>query len=58
LKEKIIHAVEELPSDAGIEEAMERLYLLYKIEKGIREADEGRVVSHEEARNRMKKWLE
>jgi len=58
LKQKILKAVEELPTDAGIEDAMERLYLLHKVEKGLRQADQGKTVSHEEAEQRMKKWLE
>lgn len=37
---------------------MERLYLLYKIERGIAQADSGQKVSQEEARKRMAKWLE
>ncbi len=40
-----------------IEAAMERLYLLTKIEKGITQADEGQCISHEEAKEKMKRWL-
>ena len=47
----------ELPDDASIEEAMERLYLLYKIERGIGQADAGQKVTQAEARARMGKWL-
>jgi len=57
VKEQILNAVKELPSDASFEDAMERLYLLYKIERGIAQADAGETVTHEEARERMKKWL-
>jgi len=58
LKQKILKAVEELPSDAGIEDAMERLYLLYKVEHGLRQADDGHLISNNEARERLKKWLD
>ena len=57
VKEQILNAVKELPSDASFEDAMERLYLLYKIERGIAQADAGETITHEEARERMKKWL-
>ena len=50
-KKKILKVVEQLPDDATIEEAIERLYFLAKVEKGIREADAGLTVSHEEAKN-------
>lgn len=53
LKKKILEVVEQLPDDATIEDAIERLYFLAKIEKGIREADAGLTVSHDEARKRL-----
>ena len=56
-KEKIIDSLRDLPEKTTIEEAMERLYLLAKIEKGITQADEGQCISHEGAKKRMKKWL-
>lgn len=49
--------IQELPNDASVEDALDRLYLLYKIEKGLRQADRGHLVSQEEARRRMAKWL-
>lgn len=56
-KEKIIDSLRDLPNITTIEEAMERLYVLAKIEKGIRQADEGLSISHEEAKEKMRKWL-
>ena len=58
LKNKMEKLINNLPADANIEDAMERLYLLYKIEKGLQQADAGQIVSHEEAKKRLKKWLE
>lgn len=46
-------AVEQLPDDASIEDAMERLYLLASIERGRADAAAGRVVSHAEVRRRL-----
>ena len=43
--------------DANVEDALERLYLLYKIDRGIKQADAGELISQEEARQRMAKWL-
>ena len=37
-----------------IEDAIERLYLLAKIEKGLREADAGLTVPHDEAKQRLR----
>jgi hypothetical protein len=57
VKEQALRAIQELPQDATFEDAMERLYLLYKVERGIKQADEGQKISQEEAKKRMKKWL-
>lgn len=51
-KEKVMAAVRELPADATIEDAMERLYFLSKIERGVSDADSGRLTHHEEVRAR------
>ena len=56
-KEEMIRLIQELPEDATIEDAMERLYLLHKVERGIAQADSGQKVSQEEAQRRMARWL-
>jgi hypothetical protein len=53
----MLKVITELPDDATIEGAMERLYLLYKVERGIVQADAGQKVSQDEARQRMAQWL-
>jgi predicted transcriptional regulator len=56
-KQQIIHAIEDLPDEASIEDAVERLHLLLKVERGLAQADAGHMVTHEEARKRMARWL-
>ncbi len=56
-KQQILKALEELPDDASVEDAIDRLYLLYKIDRGLRQADRGELISQEEARQRMAGWL-
>ncbi len=56
-KQLILKAIEGLPEDASIEDALDRLLLLYKIERGLRQADSGELITQEEARQRMAKWL-
>ena len=53
VKERVLEAVRELPDDATVEDAMERLYFLAKVEKGLREAETGTTLSHEEAKRRL-----
>ena len=56
-KQQILKAIEDLPDDASVEDALDRIYLLYKIERGLGQADRGELISQEEARQRMAKWL-
>jgi predicted transcriptional regulator len=53
VKERVLEAIRELPEDATVEDAMERLYVLAKIQKGLEQADAGQTVSHEEAKRRI-----
>ena len=57
IKEHVLKAIQELPDDATVEDAIDRLYFLYKVERGIAQADAGQKVSKEEARRRMAQWL-
>jgi hypothetical protein len=56
-KQDIVKAMEDLPEDAGLEDAMERLYFMYKVERSLRQIEEGNTISQEEVEARMKKWL-
>ena len=57
VKEQMIRLIQALPEDATVEDAMERLYLLYKVERGMSQAHAGKTISQEEARRRMNRWL-
>ena len=56
-KQQILHSLSSLPDQVSIEEVMERLYLMAKIEKGCQQADAGNTISHADAEKRMEKWL-
>ena len=53
LKERMLKAIEELPDDASVEDAIERLYFLAKVERGVARADAGETLPHEAARKRL-----
>lgn len=42
-----------LSDDASVEDAMEGRYFLAKVEGGLRRADTGKTMSHEEAKRRI-----
>ena len=53
IQEKVKIAVQNLPPDAEIEDAMERLLFTAKIERGLSEADAGKTISHDEVKERV-----
>jgi predicted transcriptional regulator len=52
-KERVLEAVQQLPADATVEQAMERLYFIAKVEEGLRQAEAGKTVSHEDVKRRL-----
>ena len=52
-KQKVLEAIEKLPADATLEDAIERLVFLAKIERGLTELDAGKGVDHAEAKRRL-----
>jgi predicted transcriptional regulator len=52
-KDRILKAVEDLPDDATLEEAIEKLCFLAKVERGVKQANEGNTVPHDEVKDRL-----
>jgi predicted transcriptional regulator len=49
-KEEAIRVISQLPEEVTWEDIIYRLYVKRKIEEGIRAADEGRTVPHDEVK--------
>jgi len=56
-KQKVVKAVQNLPANATIEDAMERLLFLAKVEKGLQQVQAGQTIPHEKMKAKMKRWL-
>ena len=56
-KTKVIKTISGFPENFSIDELVDKMILLDKIEKGLLEVKEGKVISHEEAKEKMSKWL-
>jgi predicted transcriptional regulator len=48
LKQRILAAVDDLPADATIEDAIERLVFVAQVERGLAQAEAGQLIPHEE----------
>jgi predicted transcriptional regulator len=57
-KEEVRRILDSLPDDATFEDIQYRIYVRQAIAAGVRDVDEGRVVSQEEVERRMSRWTE
>lgn len=55
-KDKVIEAVKELPQEFDLEELIERLIFIDKVEKGLQQLDRGETITHEEVKKVVKSW--
>jgi hypothetical protein len=56
VKDEIIHSLSSLPETATYEDAMYRLYVLEKINRGREDVRNGRTITVEQLREEMKSW--
>jgi len=52
-KQRAIEALKALPEKATMEEAIERLCFIAKIEEGLRQSDAGQLVTHDEVKKQF-----
>ena len=57
IKQDVIKSLARLPDDASAEDIEYRVYVVLKVGKALAESEVGRKVSHQEARQRMQRWL-
>ena len=49
-RNKVLEAVKELPQEFELDELIERLVFIEKVEKGLKQLDEGGTQTHEEVK--------
>jgi predicted transcriptional regulator len=57
LKDEVKQMIDKLPEDCSIEDIQYTLYVRSKIQKGLKDIHQGNVISHDEVKARMDKWL-
>jgi predicted transcriptional regulator len=56
LKAELHKLIEQMPDDASYEDVQYQIYVRQKIERGLAEVREGRVIDHEEVKRRVGSW--
>ena len=55
-KAEIIASLQKLPEDATVDDAMERLYIMARLEIARAESEAGHLIPHEEVMREMAEW--
>ncbi|HEX2959440.1 MAG TPA: hypothetical protein VHO70_21580 [Chitinispirillaceae bacterium] len=56
VKEEAIRAISSLPDDAQIDDVMYRLYVIDKVNRGLRAVEEGQTISTEKLLKEIESW--
>lgn len=56
-KEEVRRMLDQIPDDATFEDIQYHIYVREKIERGLKDIQEGRLQSQEEVEQRMSRWL-
>ena len=56
-KRKALDLIQQLPEDSSFEDIQYHLYVREKVESGLRDLKNRRILSQKEVERRMKKWL-
>lgn len=56
-KTHLISTLEKLPENLTIDQVIDHIIFIEKVQKGLEDSENGRVYSNEEARKKLSKWL-
>jgi hypothetical protein len=56
-KSQLVATLKDLPDSFSIDDLLDRIILLQKIEIGLEQSAKGKVHSTEKAKRKLKKWL-
>ena len=56
-KEKVLQSIRDLPNEFSLDDLVEKLILLEKIELGLQQVKDGQTLSNDLAKKKLKKWL-
>ena len=56
-KKKLLLAIKEMPDNFTIEELLDHVLFVHKVETGLAHSHSGKTISSSQARLKLKKWL-
>lgn len=55
-KSQVINSIKEMPDEFSIDDLMDKLIFIQRIESGLEQSKKGEVYSTKEAKEMLKKW--
>jgi len=56
-KEKLLETIKQLPDKFSVDEIIDRILLLDKIDIGLQQSEDGQITPDEELDQKLPKWL-
>ncbi|UKJ09124.1 hypothetical protein [Solitalea lacus] len=56
-KEQLIQTIKDLPEKFSLDDLLDRIILLQKIEIGLEQSNSGQTLTTDQAKEKLKKWL-
>ena len=56
-KDKIKKSIDSLPDNLTVDQVIDKIIMLDKIEQGLRDVEAGNVYTTEEVKTKLSKWL-
>lgn len=56
-KTQLINTLNQLPENITIDQVIDHLIFVEKVQKGLEDSENGRVFTHDEAKQKLGKWL-
>ena len=56
-KEKVLKSIADLPNEFSLDDLVEKLIILEKVEIGLKQVQEDKTLTTKEAKEKFKKWL-
>lgn len=57
IKQEVVEMITNLPNEVDYDEIIAEIYFRQKVDKSLKQIEEGKVISHEEAKKRISKWI-
>lgn len=56
IKDKLMESVEKINSETSFDDFIDTMFMIYKIEKGLEQINNGKIISNQDLKNQVEQW--